>query len=376
MKVGNNEDIKIEFFTLAYTLANRVKGVVSPNPAVGAVIVKNGKVVSAGATEPNYGRHAEVVAIENAKVPLRGATMIVTLEPHQFQGKNPPCTERIIESGINRVFVGTIDKNPMVNGKGIARLKSAGIEVKVGFLEDDLLELNEDFFKFVTTGKPFVTVKYAMSIDGKLATITGDSKWISSESSREYVHSELRRKADAILVGVNTIIADNPHLTIRYKKKEYLYKQPLRCVVDPFGKTPIDSNILTDNLPTLLFVSEKASKDFLSYISKLPNKRYEIVELVNERYLNVNEIITKLGEMKIINLLVEGGGEIIGSFFDNNLVDKVYAFISPKFLGGKNAKVIGGNGISKVEDAIKLYDVSAFRFEDDIMIKGYVEKPY
>jgi diaminohydroxyphosphoribosylaminopyrimidine deaminase/5-amino-6-(5-phosphoribosylamino)uracil reductase len=375
MKIGS-EDIKIEFFTLAYSLANRVKGISSPNPAVGAVIVKNGKVVSMGATEPNYGKHAEIVAIENAKVPLKNATMIVTLEPHQFYGKNPPCTERIIEAGISKVFVGTIDKNPMVNGKGIARLKSAGVEVKVGFLEDDLLELNEDFFKFITTGKPFITVKYAMSIDGKLATITGDSKWISSESSREYVHSELRRKADAILVGVNTIIADNPYMTIRYKKKEYLYKQPLRCVVDPFGKTPIDSNVFSDDLPTLFFVSEKTSKDFLSYVSKANNKKYEIVSLINDRYLDVNEIVAKLGEMKIINLLVEGGGEVIGSFFDNNLVDKVFVFVSPRFLGGKGAKVIGGKGISKVEDSIKMYDVSAFRFEDDIMIKGYVEKPY
>jgi len=369
-------DVKLEYFELAYSLANKVKGVVSPNPAVGAVIVKNGKVVSIGATQPNYGKHAEVIAIENAKVPLNGATMIVTLEPHQYQGHNPPCTEEIIKAGIKKVFVGTIDKNPKVNGKGIARLKSAGIEVKVGFFEEDLLELNEDFFKYAATGKPFITIKYAMSIDGKLATITGDSKWISSESSREYVHSEIRRKADAILVGVNTIIQDNPYLTIRYKKKEYLYKQPLRCIIDPFGKTPINSNVVMDDLPTLFFVSEKVNKDFLHYISKKENKKYEYISLVNERYLNVKEIVDKLGEMKIINLLVEGGGEIIGSFFDNNLVDKVFVFISPKFIGGKNAKVIGGNGIPKVEDAIRLYDITALRFEDDIMIKGYVEKPY
>ncbi|MCX8029648.1 MAG: bifunctional diaminohydroxyphosphoribosylaminopyrimidine deaminase/5-amino-6-(5-phosphoribosylamino)uracil reductase RibD [Brevinematales bacterium] len=371
-----NTGIKLEYFELAYSLANRVKGVVSPNPAVGAVIVKNSKVVSVGYTQPNYGKHAEVIAIENAKVPLNGATMIVTLEPHQYHGHNPPCTDKIIQAGIKKVFVGTIDKNPKVNGKGIAALKSAGIEVKVGFLEEDLLELNEDFFKYVATGKPFVTVKYAMSIDGKLGTITGDSKWISSNSSREYVHSEIRRKADAILVGVNTIIADNPYLTIRYKKKEYLYKQPLRCIIDPFGKTPIDSIVVSDNLPTLFFVSEKVNKDFINYISKKENKKYEYVGLISDRFADISEIVSKLGEMKIINLLVEGGGEIIGSFFDNNLVDKVYVFISPKFIGGKNAKVIGGKGISKVEDSIRLYDIVAIRFEDDVMVKGYVEKPY
>lgn len=371
-----NTEIKLEYFDIAYTLANKVKGVVSPNPAVGAVIVKNGKVVSIGATEPGHGRHAEVVAIENAKVPLEGATMIVTLEPHQYYGHNPPCTERIIEAGIKKVYVGTIDKNPKVNGKGIARLKSAGIEVKVGFFEEDLLELNEDFFKYVATGKPFITVKYAMSIDGKLATITGDSKWISSQSSREYVHQEIRRKADAILVGVNTIIQDNPYLTIRYKKKEYLYKQPLRCVIDPFGRTPIDSVVVSDELPTLFFVSEKVSKEFINYISKKENKKYEYISLIGDRFLDVREIVDKLGEMKIINLLVEGGGEIIGSFFEQNLVDKVFVFVSPKFLGGKNAKTIGGKGISKVEDATRLYEITALRFEDDIMIKGYVEKPY
>lgn len=369
-------DVKLEYFELAYSLANRVKGVVSPNPAVGAVIVKNGKIVSVGATQPNYGKHAEIVAIESAKVSLKGATMIVTLEPHQYQGHNPPCTEEIIKAGIKRVFVGTIDRNPQVNGKGIARLKSAGIEVKVGFFEEDLLELNEDFFKFVATGKPFITVKYAMSIDGKIATIVGDSKWISSQSSREYVHSEIRRKADAILVGVNTIIQDNPYLTIRYKKKEYLYKQPLRCIIDPFGRTPIDSIVMSDELPTLFFVSEKVNKEFLSYVSKKENKKYEFISLVGDRFLDIREIVEKLGEMKIINLLVEGGGEIIGSFFDNNLVDKVFAFISPKFLGGKAAKTIGGKGVSRVEDAIRLYDITALRFEDDIMIKGYVEKPY
>ncbi|MGC8964274.1 MAG: bifunctional diaminohydroxyphosphoribosylaminopyrimidine deaminase/5-amino-6-(5-phosphoribosylamino)uracil reductase RibD [Brevinematia bacterium] len=370
------DGVKLEYFEVAYSLANKVKGVVSPNPAVGAVIVKNGKIVSVGSTQPNYGKHAEVVAIENAKVSLEGAIMIVTLEPHQYQGHNPPCTERIIEAGIKKVYVGTIDKNPKVNGKGIAMLRSAGVDVKVGFFEEDLLELNEDFFKFVATGKPFVTVKYAMSIDGKLATITGDSKWISSQSSREYVHSEIRRKADAIIVGVNTVINDNPYLTIRYKKKEYLYKQPLRCVIDPFGKTPIDSIVVSDELPTLFFISEKVNKDFINYISKKENKRYEYVSLVSDRFLDVREIVDKLGEMNIINLLVEGGGEIIGSFFDNNLVDKVFVFISPKFLGGKNAKVIGGKGIDRVEDAMRLYDITALRFEDDIMIKGYLEKPY
>ncbi|MEN2997676.1 MAG: bifunctional diaminohydroxyphosphoribosylaminopyrimidine deaminase/5-amino-6-(5-phosphoribosylamino)uracil reductase RibD [Brevinematia bacterium] len=369
-------DVKLEYFELAYSLANKVKGVVSPNPAVGAVIIKGGKVVSVGATQPNYGKHAEIVAIENSKVPLRGSTMIVTLEPHQYSGHNPPCTEEIIKAGIKKVYVGTVDKNPKVNGRGISRLRSAGIEVKVGFFEEDLLELNEDFFKFVATGKPFVTVKYAISIDGKLATITGDSKWISSQLSREYVHSEIRRKADAILVGVNTIIQDNPYLTIRYKKKEYLYKQPLRCVVDPFGRTPIDSVVVNDELPTLFFVSEKVNKDFLSYISKKENKKYEYISLIGDKFLDLREVVDKLGERKVINLLVEGGGEIIGSFFEGNLVDKVFVFVSPKFLGGRSARTVGGKGVSKVEDAIRLYDITALRFEDDILIKGYVEKPY
>ncbi|MCS7299111.1 MAG: bifunctional diaminohydroxyphosphoribosylaminopyrimidine deaminase/5-amino-6-(5-phosphoribosylamino)uracil reductase RibD [Spirochaetia bacterium] len=371
-----SDTIKVEYFELAYSLANKAKGISSPNPAVGAVIVKNGRLVSMGYTQPNQGKHAEIVAIENAKVPLDGATMIVTLEPHQYQEINPPCTEKIIESGIKRVYVGTIDKNPKVNGKGIARLKSAGVEVKVGFFEEDLLELNEDFFKFVTTGKPFVTVKYAISIDGKLGTITGDSKWISSEASREFEHTEIRRKADAIIVGVNTVILDNPYLTVRYRKKEYLYKQPLRCVIDPFGKTPIDSILASDELPTLFFVSEKVNRDFLNYISKRENKQYEYISLVGDRYLDVREIIDKLGERKVINVLVEGGGEIIGSFFDNNLVDKVFVFISPKFIGGSNAKVIGGRGVAKVEDSIRLYDITVMRIEDDVVMKGYVEKPY
>ncbi len=367
-------EVKLEYFVLAYELANRVKGVVSPNPAVGAVIVKGGKVISVGATQPKLGKHAEIVAIENAKVPLFGATMIVTLEPHQFESHNPPCTEKIIESGIKKVYVGTIDKNPRVSGRGIERLKSVGIEVRLGFLEEDLLELNEDFFKFVSTGKPFITVKYAMTLDGKLATITGDSKWISNEHSREFVHSEIRRKADAILVGVNTVIADNPQLTIRYKKKEYLYKQPLRCVIDPFGKTPLDSYLASDELPTLFFVSEKVNKDFVEYIKNKPNKSYKVVSLVNDRFCDLKEIVDILGEKKIISLLVEGGGEIIGQFFDNNLVDKVFVFISPKIIGGRNAKVVGGNGIQRMENAIKVNDISVIRIDDDVLVKGYVGK--
>lgn len=371
------EELEI-YFRRAFELAKSVKGFVSPNPAVGAVIVKDHKIIGEGATQP-YGKdHAEIVAIKEAekkygKEALKGATMIVTLEPHQFQSLVPPCTDAIINAGISTVYVGTKDPNPKVNGKGIETLKKAGIKVIEGFLEEDLWELNEDFFKYITTGKPFVSVKYAMTLDGKLATKSYSSQWITGEDARAYVHSEIRKKADAILVGVNTIIRDNPNLSVRIKNanKEVLEKIPIRVVIDPDGKTPENANVLIDPYRTI-FITKKESKHFMEIVEK-HGKEYIVMEPKEDGYFSLKEIIEKLLEYKIIHILIEGGGETIGRAIDERIVDKFYVFVAPKIVGGRNAVTIGGQGVEKIGEAITLKNVELIKFSNDILIKGYAQ---
>jgi len=348
-------------------------GHVSPNPAVGCVIVKNGEVVGKGYTQPPGSDHAEIVALKEAGKKARGATMYVTLEPCCHYGRTPPCTKAIIEAGIKDVHAAILDPNPIVDGKGKAMLEKAGIPVATGENAEIASEITAAYTKYITTGEPFVTVKFAMSLDGKIATRTGDSKWISSEESRRFAHY-LRYITDAIVVGVNTVLADDPHLTYRFCGRGGIVKrQPLRIILDATGQTPVTAKIFHEPGTVLMAVGDK--------IEPSKKKAYldagaDVVLLPAKRGLvDLSALFKSLGARQVASVLVEGGSTVLGSVFDGGLADKVIAFVAPVIIGGKQATTaVGGKGFAEVMNATKLEDVKSRVFNTDIMISGYVRK--
>ncbi len=357
----------MDYMARALELAHQALGKVSPNPAVGAVIVKEGRIVGEGYTQPPGQEHAEVVALRQAGKDAKGAIMYVTLEPCCFFGRTPPCTQAIIESGIREVHLAMLDPNPRVSGRGRAQLESAQIKTYLGEHEEEARELNEAYIKFITTGLPFVIAKFAMSLDGKIATRAFDSKWISSEKSREQVH-RLRGIVDAVMVGVNTVIQDNPELTARAGA----IRQPLRIVVDSQGNTPLTAKLLRQPGRTLLATT--------SAIELLKANQYEEagaeVLLLPPRngLVDLPALLKELGQREVTSVLVEGGGTLLGSLFDLKLVDKVLAFVSPIIIGGREAiSPVGGRGVARVERAVRLRRVRVEQFGEDVLISGYCE---
>ena len=351
-------------------MARLALGSSSPNPAVGAVIAQDGVIIGEGYTQPPGSAHAEVVALRQAGKEAQGATMYVTLEPCCHFGRTPPCTQAIVEGGIAEVHIAILDPNPLVSSRGKAALEDAGIKTRVGEHEEEARELNEAYIKFITTGLPFVTVKFAMSLDGKIATRTGDSRWISGEGSREYVH-QLRRAADAIMVGVNTILYDDPQLTSR--DSSGLEKQPLRVIVDSGARTPPTARVFNEPGTTMVATTPAAAS---SRVKKLEETGAEVLEFSTfspkEGLVDLEELLRELGRREITRILVEGGGTLLGSLFDQGLVDKVIAFIAPMIIGGKEAKLaVGGKGVDRIAEALRLSRVKVERFGDDVMIVGY-----
>jgi len=358
----------------ALSLAGLALGSTSPNPAVGAVIIRSGEVVGEGYTQPAGQAHAEVVALQQAGQAARGAELYVTLEPCCHYGRTPPCTRSIIEAGISAVHMSVIDPNPLVSGKGRAELEKAGIKTSVGYLEREALELNEAYVKYITTGIPFVTAKFAMSLDGKIATWSGHSKYISCEESRRFVHT-LRHNADAIMVGINTILLDDPHLTVRISGDGgTVIKQPLRVVVDSYGKTPLEAQIFKEPGRTVLAVAEDIEQDRVQAFQK---KGAGIIKVqAAAGFLDLKGLFVELGKREITNLLVEGGGTLLGSFFDQGLVDKVAVFVAPMIIGGKAARsAVGGVGVERVQEAKRLQEIAITRFGEDVLITGYLNRP-
>ena len=349
----------------ALELARRAVGVSSPNPPVGAVVARDGEVVGEGWTRPPGQAHAEIVALQNAGDQARGATLYVTLEPHNFHGRTPPCTQKIIDAGITEVYAATLDPNPQVAGRGVTVLRDAGIAVHVGDGEDEAKELIEPHAKYITTGLPFVTVKFAASLDGKIATRTGDSKWITGEESRAYVH-QLRAASDAIMAGINTVLADDPQLTARNPDGTTLPRQPLRVIVDSRGRIPHDARLLSETGNTLVAVAE----------SRLTIPGVEIVSLpASDGKVDLNALMHELGRREITSVFVEGGGTLIGSLFDLRLADKVVAFIAPVIIGGQSApSPVGGQGAERMADTLRLSRVTLQHFGDDVAITGYCER--
>ena len=354
----------------ALTLARRASGSVSPNPAVGAVVVKDCQVVGEGWTQPLGQEHAEVVALRQAGSKAAGASLYTTLEPCSHYGRTPPCVEAIIESGISSVRAAIVDPNPRVNGSGLAALGDAGIETTVGEKEEEAREVVESYAKFITHGLPFVTAKFAMSLDGKIAAHTGDSRWITGKDARRYVH-ELRATADAIMAGINTVLADDPRLTARRDGASPLERQPLRVLVDSTGRTPTAARLMAEPGSTLVAVARVSD----STRRRLVKAGAEVEFLpADDGRVDLSALLRHLGQRDITSILVEGGGTLLGSLFDNRLVDKVVAFIAPTIVGGGGAPTaVAGRGVTRVRDALRLERVTVGRLGRDLMVTGYCE---
>ncbi|MDD5097525.1 MAG: bifunctional diaminohydroxyphosphoribosylaminopyrimidine deaminase/5-amino-6-(5-phosphoribosylamino)uracil reductase RibD [Candidatus Omnitrophica bacterium] len=356
------------YMQLALKLALKAKGKTFPNPLVGALVVKEDKIVGQGFHAKAGLAHAEIIALDQAGNQAKKATLYVTLEPCAHTGKTPPCVNRIIQSGVKEVVVGMIDPNPLNNGKGIMLLKQSNIKVRVGVLADQLGLINENFIKYITTGLPLVTVKVGQSLDGRIATYSGDSKWITSDKSRAYAH-KIRKDYAAIMVGVNTVMRDNPRLNAWFSKQ-----QPIKIIVDSNLSTPENANIFADNSQVIIITLPSRPGQETDNRKRLFEKA-KVIE-VKEKFgqINLRDALRKLSRLKIADILVEGGGTLIGSLFDEKLVDKVLFFISPKIIGGKDAvSSVMGKGVKRVDQAIKLRDIKFKHFAEELLVQANIK---
>ena len=317
----------------ALELAREALGAASPNPSVGAVLVRDGRIVGEGVTQPAGGPHAEAVAIAQAGERARGATLYVTLEPCNIHGRTPPCVPAIVDAGVAEVHAATLDPNPRIDGRGAADLEAAGVRVSVGEEEATARRLMECHFRWITTGTPFVTVKYAMSLDGKIATAAGDSRWISGAASRRRVHG-MRATCDAIMAGIGTVVRDDPQLTARDEDDRPLERQPLRVVVDSHGRLPSDARLLRSPGRTLVAAAEVSAEREAA----LRDAGAEVLALPGaDGRVDLRALLQHLGGREVTGLLVEGGGTLLASLFRQGLVDKVCAFVAPVLVGGRDA---------------------------------------
>lgn len=351
-----------KYLQLALELAAKAKGFTNPNPMVGAVIVKNGKIIGQGYHKKYKGPHAEVEAFKVAKENAHGATLYVSLEPCSHLWKNtPPCVGTVIASGVKRVVCCTVDPNKKVSGRGIKQLKAAGIKVEVGVLKKEAKELNGSFFCFHQKQRPFVAIKFACSLDGRTATHSGNSKWITNEAARKFSH-DLRGQYQAVMVGTNTVLEDDPHLGVRSGK----FKDPLRVILDANLKIKLNAQVYRDN-NVLVITSPAHNRRKMEQLSK---KGIEVV-VKKEKQPSIKTILQELTKRKIVSLFVEGGAGLHGSFLDAKIADKFYIFYAPIIIGGKNSlKAIGGKGVKKVVDATRLKNISIKHFGDNWMIEG------
>tara|TARA_A100001037_G_scaffold90741_1_gene82203 strand:- start:10716 stop:11798 length:1083 start_codon:yes stop_codon:yes gene_type:complete len=359
----------MNYMSRAISLSKKALGSVSPNPAVGALVVNNDKIVGEGWTQPPGQNHAEIMAIEQAGELAKGASLYTTLEPCNYHGRTPPCVEKIIKSQIKKVHISILDPNKNVYGQGIKKLQEQGIETELGELSEKVTMNLEGYLKFVTKKSPFITAKFAMSLDGKIATKTGDSKWISGDKSRRFVH-ELRSASDAIIIGVNTVIKDNPKLTARNKSERPISNQPLRIILDTNLRTPLNSIILKQ--PGTTIIATNSSDD--SRFSNFPNVKIWKIPKYNS-HISIPDLLATLYNKGISNVLIESGGTLLGTLFDQKLIDKVIAFISPKIIGGENTNSpVIGTGIESINDSIKIHNSKWRKFGDDMAMIGYCNK--
>lgn len=354
------------YMRFALELARATRGQTSPNPQVGAVVVKDGRIVGTGTHLGAGTAHAEVHALQTAGKKASGGTLYVTLEPCNHHGRTPPCTEAIIEAGICTVVVGCEDANPHVEGSGITRLRKAGIHIVTGVLEKECYRLNEVFFHYIQTGLPFMTVKTASTLDGKIATPTRDSKWVTGEEARAHVQM-LRHEHDAVLVGIETVLRDDPQLTARLPQGGL---NPIRLVVDSRLRLPLEARVCdTSNAPTWVFCTERRDKD---KEKALVEKGVRVFTTGKNERVNLADVLRILGQREVTSVLVEGGSTLNGSLLKEGLVHKMIAFIAPKLLGGGlGLTSYGGEGWDRMNDAVSLSEVTVSQFGQDICITGY-----
>ena len=368
----------MSFMARAIELARSALGSTSPNPAVGAVLVRNGRVVGEGTTQPPGRAHAEVVACRQAGEEAKGSTLYVTLEPCCHWGRTPPCTRAIIRAGVAEVVAAVTDPNPRVAGHGIQVLRDAGIPVSLlhcdMYSSQEVRELYEGFDKHIRTGLPYVQAKFAMSLDGKIATHTGDSKWVTGPEARALVQ-RMRRETDAIMVGANTVAADDPQLTARGEDSQPLSRQPVRVTLDSQCRMPVRSQLLRQPGLTLVYTTDAAPA---SNVSGLLRAGADVVPVgaTNEGLVSPQEVLADLGKRGIVNLLVEGGGKTLGSLFDDGLVDKVQAFVAPVIIGGSDAaSPVEGVGADVMSRTHRLESASIRQVGSDWLITGYPRIP-
>ncbi len=359
----------ISYMKLALELAKKGLGWVSPNPMVGAVIVKDGRIIGQGYHEQYGEPHAERNALASCVENPKGATMYVTLEPCCHHGKQPPCVDAILEAGIRRVVVGATDPNPLVSGKGIHILREHGVDVVAGVLQEESRKMNEVFWHYIQTGRPFVTMKYAMTLDGKIAAYTGLSQWITGERAREHVHQQ-RHAHRAIMVGVGTVLADDPMLTCRMERG----RNPIRIICDTSLRTSLYSRIVTtaNRIPTMIATCCKDIDKWKAY----QNAGCKIIGVGEDKgHVDLKELMSKLGQEKIDSILLEGGGSLNWSAMEAGIVQKVQAYIAPKLLGGATAKSpIDGLGFAEPNQGIQLENSKILRLGEDFLIEGKVKE--
>lgn len=359
-----------DYMREALRIARYAEGRTSPNPLVGAVIVRDGRIIAEGWHRKAGTPHAEIHALRMAGDLARGATLYVTLEPCSHYGRTGPCAKAVAEAGIARVVVAMQDPNPKVAGRGMEMLRAAGVEVCCGVLAAEAARLNEVFLHWITTGLPFVALKTAMTLDGKIATHTGDSQWITGEASRLRVH-ELRDRYDAILVGIGTVLHDDPSLTTRLPDRQG--KHPLRIVLDSMARTPRTAKLLTDGAaPTLIAVTARAPQE---RVAALRQAGAEVLVCGEGPRVDAQALLKALGEREISSVFVEGGGRVNASLLAAGFVDKVYAFVAPKLVGGRDALTpVEGTGAERLSDAVTLTGFAAETVGEDVLLTGYVRK--
>ncbi len=353
----------------ALLLARKAEGRTSPNPMVGAVVVRQGRIVGEGYHKKAGSAHAEILALKKAGSKASGGELFVNLEPCGHFGKTPPCVDAVIASGIRKVYIGMKDPNPLVSGKGIRKLRRAGIAVETGTLRAECERLNEVFIKFITTGAPFVILKSALTLDGKTATCRGESRWISNPQSRKVVHA-LRDRVDAILVGAGTVAQDNPLLTARPVGKKG--KNPVRVILDNQNRVPLTARV---------FLNSSAEKVIYVASQKLPEKKerallkkgVEVLRLAKKNNrIPLKILMAQLAKREITSVLIEGGSEVNGGALREKIVDKIILFMAPIIFGGKDAPgLAGGAGIPRIQDAVKINEVQVRRLGEDLWLEGY-----
>ncbi len=356
----------------AIELAAQVRGHVSPNPPVGAIIVRGGCVVGEGNTHPPGGPHAEAVALLRAGGAARGATVYVTLEPCSHYGRTPPCADALIAAGVTRVVCAIGDPDTHVHGQGFQRLREAGVEVEIGAHAQEVEALLAGYLKHRQTGSPLVTAKFATSLDGKIGTRTGDSRWVSGPETLAWAHEE-RAHLDAIAVGINTVLVDDPMLTARPGGSEAGAHQPLRVVVDSRGRTPASARVLQGPARTLIATTAIARAPWRRAMESLAAEVVVLPAL--QGHVDLCALVQSLGDRGCLELLVEGGGILLGAFFDANLVDRVQAVVAPMIVGGAAAPVaVAGLGVERMADAFRLEAPAVRMLGRDVLVEGRIRR--